>query len=542
MKLIIPSATIVSEELQKIGKLPAVIYPVNEKIVFDYLLDQYNQVCNSIDILCFQNASKVHRRLSTYEREKIHVVDIPQLGDLGLTIYYGLEDYSGEIIINFADTIVADDLPSTMKDAFFYSTDLVNSNWTYYEMEQGLLTTILDKPSEGIKGEKSLFVGVFKLSDAKKFKECLEIAFTVADRSMNSFYYALMLYSKVYKLQEVYAKDWFDIGHADKYFDSQLEVKSRVFNHIEIDKNRGILRKTSDDVDKFIGEIKWYLKLPSDVEYVRPRIFSYSLSFDRPYVEMEYYAYHTIHELFVYGDLTKQQWITIFKRIRFVLNDFARYKMKDSAMQESINAIYLHKTIQRLEQLKKFEDFTCFYDQSIVVNGTKYISLNEVMNKLKVIIPQILLDVDQFTIIHGDLCFANMIIDNNMTFVKLIDPRGKFGKYDIYGDCRYEYAKLFHSMDGKYDFIIKDLFELEYSQDNVEIIYKIKDRQRNYDVYELFLSVFQDEIRDDIEKITLIQSLLFLSMVPLHKESVNRQLVMLATGLEILDRVVDIKL
>ena len=33
MKLIIPSAKIVPEELQSLGKLPAVIYPINQGIV-----------------------------------------------------------------------------------------------------------------------------------------------------------------------------------------------------------------------------------------------------------------------------------------------------------------------------------------------------------------------------------------------------------------------------------------------------------------------------------------------------------------------------
>lgn len=41
MNIIIPSAKIVPEELQSLGKLPAVIYPVNQKIVFEYLQDCY---------------------------------------------------------------------------------------------------------------------------------------------------------------------------------------------------------------------------------------------------------------------------------------------------------------------------------------------------------------------------------------------------------------------------------------------------------------------------------------------------------------------
>ena len=162
------------------------------------------------------------------------------------------------------------------------------------------------------------------------------------------------------------------------------------------------------------------------------------------------------------------------------------------------------------------------------------------MDLLKKIIPQTLYDVKKFNIIHGDLCFANIMVDNTYSFIKVIDPRGKFGKYDIYGDSRYELAKLFHSVDGKYDFIIKDLFEVNFDIDKAQINYQINERNRDFDLYKLLLNVFGDKIGDDIKKIELIEALLFLSMIPLHEESIKHQMVMLATGINILNRVVDV--
>src|SRR5699024_1674857 len=350
-----------------------------------------------------------------------------------------------------------------------------------------------------------------------------------------------MKYSEKYPFKVFKTDKWFDIGHADKYFSSQLEVKAREFNHIKIDKDRGILTKTSDNVDKFIGEIKWYLKLPTDLEYVRPRIFSYSTSYNSPYVSMEYYAYHTIHELFLYGDLTKNQWTDIFRKIKFIYSDFQRYTVKDgSKIKAALKDMYLTKTINRFEKLKQNVQFSKFFTDPISVNGKKYKSLNEVTNILKQVIPDKLYDIDQFNIIHGDLCFTNIMIDNNYNFVKVIDPRGKFGDFYIYGDSRYELDKLFHSLDGKYDFIIKDLFNINYDLENAKIDYKINDRVRDVDLYKLFVDVFEDEVKGNLQKIELIEALLFLSMIPLHGESIKQQLAMLGTGLDILNRVVDI--
>ena len=354
-----------------------------------------------------------------------------------------------------------------------------------------------------------------------------------------------MEYSKKHPMKSIKSNEWFDIGHPDKYYNSKLSVSAREFNHITIDKERGILKKTSDDKEKFIGEILWYLKLPADIEYARPRIFSYSTSYNNPYIDMEYYAYHTIHELFLYSDLTNNQWKDIFNRIKFIYDDFSRYKVKDkSKVMSSLKNMYLDKTISRLNQLRNNENFRPFFESSFIINGIQYRSLNDISRIIEETVPLELYDIESFNIIHGDLCFANIMVDKNLSFIKVIDPRGKFGEYDIYGDCRYELAKLFHSIDGKYDFIIKDLFLLDadIESDIPMIDYTVLDKDRGFDVFECFLKCFEKQIGEDKHKIELIEALLFLSMIPLHGEDKKHQYAMLATGIQILDRCVDIKI
>lgn len=433
----------------------------------------------------------------------------------------------------------------TRGGGYYYAENAPSDKWTFFEEENGRLTRIYDKTTlreqNTNQGKPKLFVGVFYIRHTRYFYRCLEKAQTGSERQISTFYQALREYSVRYPLKAVKTDRWFDIGHADKYHHFGLEVKAREFNHISIDKHRGILKKTSDDKEKFIGEIKWYLKLPTDVEYVRPRIFDYSTAYDAPYVAMEYYAYHTLHELFLYGDLNEQQWTDIFEHIRFVCNDFRRYSVADAGLRGALEDMYLTKTLQRLKRLREESGFFPFFENPITVNGKIYKSLDEICASLAQWIPQRLYDVERFTLIHGDLCFTNIMVDDDLSFIKLIDPRGKFGAYDIYGDPRYELAKLFHCVDGKYDFIIKDLFEIEYDAPGTEIRYAINDRKRDYGLYAVFLAAFREEIGKDLEKIELIEALLFLSMIPLHTESHDRQLVMLATGLDILNRVIGIE-
>ena len=317
-----------------------------------------------------------------------------------------------------------------------------------------------------------------------------------------------------------------------------IAPSARTFNHIDIDQDRGILKKTSTDTEKFIGEIKWYLKLPTDLEYAIPRIFDYSLHYDRPYICMEYYSYQTLHELFLYGDLTADQWEKIFKKIKFVLEDFSRYKLQDEHLTESLRSMYLEKTLSRLNRLRSQAEFKSLFNHSIYINGICYPPLNDLTKILVEIIPKTLCDLEIFSIIHGDFCFPNVMIDNNFNFIKLIDPRGKFGCYDIYGDTRYEFAKLLHSIEGKYDYIIKDLFDLELHGAN-NFQFKILESARTFDLTKLFIKVFDDNLKS-LREIRLIEALLFLSMIPLHKENINHQYVMLCTALKILNELVKI--
>lgn len=536
--LVVPSATVVPAELQSLGRLPGIVYPINGKITFDYIFEQYSSISSAIKVICYENAEIVHRRLSMYH--DIEILDLDYLDDLAHTIRFAINDIENPVIINFADTIVLDSFPSECIDAFFYAEDFVSSMWTFFEDSNGRITKIYDKISGLAEGKGKLFVGVFMISDTKLFSYCLDKSIEEKRVDESCFFSAIRMYSEKKHFEMIYTDKWFDIGHANKYFNANLEVKTREFNHISIDKERGILRKTSDDRDKFIGEIRWYLKLPSDIEYVRPRIFCYSLEYENPFVEMEYYSYHTIHELFLHSDLLYSQWLEIFGKIRFILSDFRRYSVRGIGISSSLEKMYLVKTIQRIERIKENNSFKGFFEKSIIVNGRKYEALNKIIDILTIEIPSKLFNIDEFCIIHGDLCFANIMIDNNYSFVKVIDPRGKFGEFDIYGDFRYELAKLFHSIDGRYDYIIKDLFDLSYDLENNIIKYSIIERKRDYNLYKLFLEVFKKEIDGKLHEIELIEALLFLSMIPLHKESLEHQIVMLAVGLDILSRVVDI--
>lgn len=109
----------------------------------------------------------------------------------------------------------------------------------------------------------------------------------------------------------------------------------------------------------------------------------------------------------------------------------------------------------------------------------------------------------------------------------MIDARGNFGIDTIYGDYRYDLAKLRHCYHGRYDEIINDLFEIEEKEKINIYFYKNID----YSIY--------DEIMCnngiDINDVELIEALLFISMIPLHSDYPERQLAFFCQGIRLLN-------
>ena len=380
-----------------------------------------------------------------------------------------------------------------------------------------------------------MFVGVFGIAHPRDFLVLLE-QYT-ASFDMDSFYAALAAYTLRYPVKCIHAQNWFDVGHNETYSKVQTKVAARAFNSISIDEVRGILTKTSDNKEKLVNEIRWYLRMPGELQYLLPRVYDYSLDFSAPYVKMEYYGYHTLHESFLFGDLTEKRWRNIFQKLLLAIQDMQSFRVvgRDKECVAAVRSIYLDKTYERLDKLRTNPLFFPFFSQTIYINGEKHRSLDEILNLLPKSVETLLVHgaENRFSIIHGDLCFTNILVEDTYNFMRLIDPRGKFGAFDIYGDCYYEYAKMFHTLEGYYDYIIEDMFEI--TVEGAAITYKIGSVDAM--PWRIFHEVFQDYIKDE-HAIRLAEATLFLSMIPLHSDSIRRQYAMLAIGVSLFDRVI----
>jgi hypothetical protein len=544
--LLIPSAVLMPQEMRKsFGDLPTCLFPLGGADMLTMLCRKYKNAVDQIYVVAYERHEWIERHIKM-KKLPVQMICLDRLDNLGYTIEYGLDVILQEVpeveyvYINFADSFLEDTLPSTSNDFVYYAEQNMDASWTWFREDSGHIIDVFDKgdfKEEKIpdKSFKKLFVGVFGISDVQDFTEQLHQA--ARNTTVDSFYGALWAYSQKHHFDFLESFSWFDVGHNENYIKAKTKVAARAFNSIKIDEERGILTKTSENKEKLINEIRWYLRMPSSLQYLIPRIYDYSLDFLSPYVSMEYYGYHTLHESLVYGKLSLGEWKNIFKKLLFLIQDMQTFRIsgRKQEIEAAVYEMYLDKTRQRLDKLRNKKEFADFFDHKIFINGVEYNSLDKILAILPYYVKKILVDNAylNFTIIHGDLCFTNILVEDNYNFMRIIDPRGKFGTFDIYGDSRYELAKILHSLEGHYDYIIEDMFDVEVQDTHISYHLQLGEQT----ALQAFQQVFEKQLTD-IQAIRLIEATLFLSMIPLHNDYLSRQYAMLATGITLFDEVV----
>ncbi len=525
LKLII-SAKYISSEMQTFfGKIPPTLLPYKNKPVISHIVENTTEDYD-VRVIVSEGAQNIinHLNENKLNCEVTHINTIGTLADSILA--YDFSSYS-EVLIILGDTLIEDMEFSNYKgDTILYSHVSNPYDYTAFTVnEKGQITLL-----ENYINNPKVFCGIYSIANPNQFYMLLNNSF--------DFYTALIEYSKMTKFNFIEEKNWIDLGHYQKLQETEMkEVEARYFNEIIIDRDFGILTKKSQEKEKFINEINWYLKLPKQLEYIAPRIFEYSTNYNDPYIKMEYYGYLTLHHMYLHGNFPLKKWDEVFNvllRTSSKMNEF-----KANISQEQINAslkkLYFNKTVDRLSEVAENSDFNYYFQDNVIINGNKYLGITKIVEMLESEITRRLLNIDHLSIIHGDYFFANILYDSKSNFVRLVDPRGDFGGHGIYGDTRYDIAKLAHSIDGKYDYIVADKFTVSNKGDNFS--FEIQVNNDSDDICQLFLNKISKYY--NIDEIMLIESLLFLSMVPLHKDYPTRQHVMIMTGITQFNRAIN---
>lgn len=255
------------------------------------------------------------------------------------------------------------------------------------------------------------------------------------------------------KFQELSLAGTKEFGILEEYEKIGKE-KCRPFNRIT--RNGDVLIKEAvDEQGKKLAvrECAWYEKARENDIKILPHIYK-----TNP-LEMEYIKGKNIYECQLsYSEKRKilEKLILALKRLHQ-----SEYTAVDTF---SMKEAYYHKTMERLG---KVEDLIPFArNKRIRVNGKDCRNVFFYKRELEQRLEQ--LNCRQFQFIHGDCTFSNLMLREDESPV-LIDPRGYFGYTELYGDERYDWAKLYYSIVGNYDqFNLKE-FRLDIGELEVEL-------------------------------------------------------------------------
>jgi dTDP-glucose pyrophosphorylase len=335
-------------------------------------------------------------------------------------------------------------------------------------------------------------------------------------------------------LRALPAGDWLDCGNPDRQASSHRSLlQKRAFNELSIDSVLGTVTKRSRYVEKFLDEINYLRLLPPKLAVLFPRVVDCSTDWQDPWLTLEYYGYPTLAEVFVFENVDAGLWEQVFVHLReILLKGFMSHRRPLAA--GVLEEMYLGKTRKRLESLSGPGELLALVEHPgpITINGREVQNLPALWQRLAGEVDRLAENV-QGSIVHGDMCLSNILYDLPSRVCKLLDPRGSFGAAGIYGDPRYDVAKLYHSIYGLYDFITNDLFHVSVDGPRVELNIRVRPQHR--EIQKRFEKVFFAEF--DRREILLITGLLFASMPALHYDAPRRQMAMYVRALELFGEV-----
>jgi hypothetical protein len=312
---------------------------------------------------------------------------------------------------------------------------------------------------------------------------------------------------------------------------------SRAYNTFEVDsKTNAVVVKQSKD-SRLADEVEYFTNIPLNLSMYFPRVFYHEKNNDIIKVGMEYYAYNNLGNLMINESFDSDTWHKIFSFILKFFNNAGSYKHTLDGTNDC-RLMYIDKTeTEYFKLINNFSYFKLFEDtNSVYLNGTELKTFKVIWPKLKQYIEKTCLS-KTLTFIHGDMCFSNILYGknpiNNDIVLKFIDPRGSFGNTKIYGDIYYDLAKIMHSCDGKYEYIITDNFELIDNNVNFKLNFHKQDSTDIKNVLDKI--ILQHKFNNT--KILLLQGLIFIGMCARHYDSQIRQKAMFLTGLRILNNV-----
>ncbi len=532
--LILCGGDVSFSELPIVTSRSNAMIPINGRPVIGWILEDLcaRGINEIILVLRFDNYRLLNYVQWAYaKRMEVHFAFVQSGGTILHSLLAGLSwvrPASGVHII-LGDTLLRDVFPE--HPDFVFVGDYVNpEDWCLVETNsEGHVSAYVDK-KPNVKDGLMALAGVYSLADTALLRSAVVESIRVGGKEISS---VLEKYARTRAISVMKAHEWYDFGHIH-YFNlaKRKLLQSRYFNSLSIDPVLGMITKESERTDKLRDELAWYQALPLHLQLLCPRLV-FGQDSNRVVITQEYYGYPNLAELYVFGEFGFSVWMNALTKLMAVHSLLKN--VHGEVTEDDVVYMYQGKTFSRLAELTLVPYWTALLKRTnLKINGVSHLNVHQLEDAISRQVLKLARTVDG-GIVHGDFCFSNILYDLNSQVARMVDPRGSFGKQKLYGDPRYDVAKLRHSVSGRYDFIMADLFTAEESGDG--FVFDLP-KSENYDAICKYFDELIVANGYKKEEIMFIEGLLFISMVPLHKENFKRQLAMFLNGIIILNEVI----
>lgn len=522
--LILSAAYIGDDMAAELGHIPPAFLPLGGKRLFAHQCKLAN---GPVFLTLPEDYTILPVDQALLERLKITVI---RLG-LGLSLKQSLLQALGEIgqaapvEILFGDTLVQG-RQAQHADLVSYQNDPANHFWSYYA-PQNPDTPFISGFGDGL-SERRILCGHFKMSNSQLLEDCLQ--------QEGNFIEALNAYERQQPFTKAPVETWFDFGHLALYYQSKKDFFiARAFNNIDSDGDT--LRKSSPQTSKMRAEAAWFKQLPHDLRLFTPRYLGRSDHDFCAGYRLEYIYQPLLSDLFVFGNLPGHVWSQIMAGCFSFLDIASQHRPPAESPDKApafaaafFNQMFAEKTKTRFAQfLASQSDLD---GAGITLNGINLgpyeAMIDALLARIRPTAP------DDIRFMHGDFFFGNTFFDFRAGRVLTIDPRAMTwdGMHTYYGDFRYDIAKLAHSVVGKYDHILNQRSQLtEHSLTDWE--FTATDVPEPANISNLLFDLSSQKFGIEKQELLAMTALLFLSMLPLHAESPQRQKHLFANGLRL---------
>lgn len=533
MILITSGAYIADEFASEIGRLPPAFLPVGNRRLYQFQYELLSALGKPIYLSIPEDYRVEPADSACLAALDIKLIRVPSGLSLGNSILFcwnATGEPFSQLTLLHGDTLFA--------DLALEESDLLtlHSNKGFYQRARLTSQALLANHFEDIwaGADEKVVSGFFSFCKPHILMQ------GIVQRN-GSFIAALEHYANQQDLKPLEGGKWYDFGHLNSFFRSRSEITTqRAFNEMSISSR--VVGKASQNHVKMAAEANWFLKLPAELKIHIPSLLTTTESAGKIVgYQLEYLYLLPLSDLFVFGNLNPAAWRQIFNAVNLTLKSFWEHSLKPNSIDTaSLNQLYFPKTLERLEQYS--QQSGCDLNHPLVDSNNPSAPMS--LLQLAEISAQFIApaNINHHTISHGDFCFSNILYDTRVQCLKLIDPRGLdvAGTQSIFGDRRYDLAKLYHSVVGLYDLIIAGHFTYSKAQDSAEFTFNLLTSPQQEQIEQLFLDMVVSASGISHKEILAINIHLFLSMLPLHYDRPDRQAAMIANTHRLYQKLVNL--